>query len=136
MYLSTYPLTIFSVYVFNNTDFYNFFLFINNAYRKLISIDLPVWSMTVLSAVSLRLNNKRRILEQKKKKNPCRPSSQFLEAKKNHNPFIFYFKPADYIINLVKIRTYIRSPVFDMSRGQIENRYVATYRKPGSVWKF
>lgn len=23
-----YPLTIFSVYVFNNTDFYNFFLFI------------------------------------------------------------------------------------------------------------
>lgn len=42
MYLSTYSLTIFSVYVFNNTDFYKFFLFINNAYRKLISIDLPV----------------------------------------------------------------------------------------------
>lgn len=134
MYLSTYSLTIFSVYVFNNTDFYNFFLFINNAYRKLISIDLPVWSMTVLSAVSLRLNNKRRILEQKK--NPCRPSSQFLEAKKKSQSIHFLFKPADYIINLVKIRTSIRSPVFDMSRGQIESRYVATYRKPGSVWKF
>lgn len=132
MYLSTYSLTIFSVYVFNNTDFYNFFLFINNAYRKLISIDLPVWSMTVLSAVSLRLNNKRRILEQKK--NPCRPSSQFLEAKKKSQSIHFLFKPADYIINPVKIRT--RSPVFDMSRGQIESRYVATYRKPGSVWKF